>query len=69
MGESNTIVSAYTSYRHLQQYCSYPSICTVDMALSLIPKRELHCQENRTGNIETDEEIARKFCVYHNYFS
>ena len=27
MGESNTVVSACTMYRHLQQYCSYPSIC------------------------------------------
>ena len=27
MGESNTVVSAYTMYRHLQQYCSHPSIC------------------------------------------
>ena len=26
MGESNTVVSAYTMYRHLQQYCSHPSI-------------------------------------------
>ena len=24
MGESNTVVSAYTLYRHLQQYCFYP---------------------------------------------
>ena len=24
MGESNTVVSAYTLYRHLQQYCSHP---------------------------------------------
>ena len=27
MGESNTVVSTYTFYRHLQQYCSHPSIC------------------------------------------
>ena len=27
MGVSNTVVSAYTLYRHLQQYCSHPSIC------------------------------------------
>ena len=26
MGESNTVVSAYSTYRHLQQYCSHPSI-------------------------------------------
>ena len=25
MGESNIVVSAYTLYRHLQQYCSHPS--------------------------------------------
>ena len=27
MGESNTVVSAYTLYRHLQQYCSHLSKC------------------------------------------
>ena len=27
MDESNTVLSAYTMYRHLQQYCSHPSIC------------------------------------------
>ena len=26
MGESNTVVSAYTMHRHLQQYCSHQSI-------------------------------------------
>ena len=26
MDESNTVVSAYTLYRHLQWYCSHPSI-------------------------------------------
>ena len=25
MGDSNTVVSTYTTYRHLQQYCSHPS--------------------------------------------
>ena len=24
IGKSNTVVSAYTVYRHLQQYCSHP---------------------------------------------
>ena len=28
MGESNTVVSAYTLYRHLQQYCCHPLIDT-----------------------------------------
>ena len=27
MGERNTIVSAYTLYRHLQKYWSHPSMC------------------------------------------
>ena len=26
MRESNSVVSAYTTYRRLQQYCSHPSI-------------------------------------------
>ena len=26
MGDSNTVVSDYTMYRHLQQYCSNPTI-------------------------------------------
>ena len=36
MGEINTVVSAYTTYRHLKQHCSHPSIsgkivlCRVD---------------------------------------
>ena len=25
MDESNAVVSAYATYRHLQQYCSHPS--------------------------------------------
>ena len=28
MGESNTVVSAYTLYGHLQQYCSHPLVCS-----------------------------------------
>ena len=27
MGESKAVVSAYTTYTHLQQYCSHPWIC------------------------------------------
>ena len=29
MGENNTVVSAYTKYRHLQQYCSHPLVCLI----------------------------------------
>ena len=31
MGESNTVVNAYTLYRYLQQYCSHPSNYTYHM--------------------------------------
>ena len=27
MSKKNTVASAYTTYRHLQQYCSLPSVC------------------------------------------
>ena len=33
MGESNTVVSAYILYRHLQQYWSHPSICMSKFSL------------------------------------
>ena len=33
MGESNTILSAYTLYRHLQWYCSHRSICNESRAI------------------------------------
>ena len=36
MGESNTVVRAYTLYRHLQQYCSHPSIYLLMFVNSLI---------------------------------
>ena len=29
MDKSNTVVSAYRLYKHLKQYCSHPSICTL----------------------------------------
>ena len=28
MGESNTVVNAFTTCRHLRQYCSHPFICS-----------------------------------------
>ena len=38
VGESNTVVSAYTMYRHLQQYCSPPIdiLCTSLRALFVL---------------------------------
>ena len=38
MGENNTLVSAYTLYRQLQQYCSHPSICSSTCASRSGPK-------------------------------
>ena len=31
MGESSTVVSAYTTYWHLQQYCSLPMIHIINL--------------------------------------
>ena len=39
MDESNTVVSAYTLYRHLQQYCSHPSNYE---ALTLFSCKSIH---------------------------
>ena len=40
MGKSNTVVSVYTTYRHLQQYCSYPSIYICDALLCTMAHRD-----------------------------
>ena len=42
MGESSTVVSAYTMYRHLQQYCSHPSICFLSFIQVYVPHRNYH---------------------------
>ena len=36
MDESNTVVSAYTMYRHLQQYCSHPSNSLCILVVSVV---------------------------------
>ena len=36
MGKKNTVVSAYTLYRHLQQYCSHPSVYSAVIGRSFI---------------------------------
>ena len=54
IGESNTIVSAYTLYRDLQQYCSHPSKCEnlnflshvsvyIDKPLNLSARTDVQC--------------------------
>ena len=49
MCESNTVVGAYTTYRHLQQYCSHPSICIFK---SRICKENTCFKKNRIGTNE-----------------
>ena len=41
MGQSNTVVSAYTMYRHLQQYCSHQSIHLAVGQKSIVLRRRL----------------------------
>ena len=36
MDESNTVVSAYTLHRHLQQYCSHPVIYVIPDCLDCL---------------------------------
>ena len=36
MDESNTVVSAYTLYRHLQQYCSHPSTNRLSITIKMV---------------------------------
>ena len=48
MDESNTVVSAYTTYKHLQQYCSHPSICEmylIGQNVSLVAQETLFKRE------------------------
>ena len=46
MGESNTVVSAYTMYRHLQQYCSHASIyCDSFRFEKKSPPLFAHCEQ------------------------
>ena len=40
MVESNTVVGAYRMYRHLQQYCSQPSILNDNITLKRIMGKE-----------------------------
>ena len=48
MGEGNTVVSVCAMYRHLQQYCSHPSIYLV---------REI---ENQSKNLSTFKKLKRQ---------
>ena len=39
MGESNSVISAYTLYRHLQQYCFHPLTCVDEPSDDVQPVR------------------------------
>ena len=63
MGESNTILSAYTLYRHLEQCCSHPSTCII-VKYKPFPKQSIQfpskCKEF-TDNIFKYDENDEKF--------
>ena len=49
MDDSNTVVSAYTMYKHLQQCCSHPSQCIslkISCARSVQSDLDLQCPQN-----------------------
>ena len=58
VSESNTIVIAYTLYRHLQQYCSHPLNCRrhfkvhLQWKISTIKDRK-HCEKGRNYLLQT----------------
>ena len=60
MGESNTVVNAYTftMYRHLQQYCSHPSICVY--ILSAEKKRKEERQKDGKKARKKEESLFLK---------
>ena len=55
MGESYTILSAYTSYRHLEQYCTYSSILENKQFIHL-----LECLNRRTCQILSEYSESDK---------
>ena len=63
MGESNSVVSAYTWYRHLQQYCSYSSIFfIIFFALSICLSKKYF----KTGHnflIVSDRAFMYNMCI------
>ena len=54
MGESNTVISAYTVYRHLQQYCSPLSICIYICDFSDV--------NDEGGVVENDSRALYSYC-------
>ena len=54
MGESNTVVSTYTRYRHLQQYCSHPSISLFSSGLNY---KDLLSEEHPPCNQYNKKEL------------
>ena len=66
MGESNTAVSAYTKYRHLQQYCSLPMIF-ITMHLNTLIDRIPENSEYFMNTKKTCLYSNQKRNIEHNY--
>ena len=61
MGKSNTVLSAYTMYRHLQQHYSYPSIYMLSANLKAIAIADDKFDIAQTINVVFNR-IYRKHC-------
>ena len=46
MGERNTVVTAYATYRQLQQYCCHPLLCSAELARYLYPTTDIEICTN-----------------------
>ena len=60
MGESITVVNAYTLYRHLQQYCFHPSNCDWNIGICLGKGRK-HCGQRRKCCLPAFSPFHRMF--------
>ena len=59
IGDSNTVVSAYTLYRHLQKYYSHPSIQTQKKGR----RYKLRYKLRRNDNIQTKNDHLEKVLI------
>ena len=60
MGESNTVVSAYTLYRHLQQYSSHPLICVSISLLSDLVYNPASLQLGFSHKLQAYSALAKR---------
>ena len=64
MGESNTVVSAYTMYWHLRQYCSYSSKFQLVNDISSVSLTETPDRIAEGAEQDEIERMCRQVLLY-----